>query len=622
MARKGDLKAIKITQCRYQQGHERISESQPPPRLAPFQNNLVAFSQYYDLCFVASQDRILVHSPISLELRLLPPRSIIHLASSNSGLAGYIDPRQPHSINQLAVADLGLEELVIAVTDDGDVVAYTTRSIRNEIHDRGLAYNTPCFRSTVRPYFLRNVGNSAWGIAVHQEARMIAVSSNSHKIHVFAFALGHFSSDSSDEDSDRQETASSELQPSCDGTEWEHSWDAPRPSDRSRNQELILVSHETNIPNLAFYNPYDRRIQDVFLASTDIHGSTYIWNVWKHIPLLQLMPSRGRIWGWGLLCIDPVFAQQAETTSELFGTEQDIDLKPPSVDITHALSHVPGYEDVHFSTRERRKNHAASDDLMDESTTDDDEDVGNDVDDLDDGDDAETGSSNDDSPGDEEDSPAIRGPSFNESKASAAANRKPRASTKASEPLKHFMFCVIHTTRRDVRLLQFLHKIPPVDTMVNWLPKEIICEYILDQHLHPYDRYLRNLQRLNMVHQVPELSLVIVGDQMGRVALLTITRRKAENGVDKLDDFGFRVEAFLPFGSQEDAGHRPKKNLLGVAVGPVQGHERQREDLFDAATGARLNRRRVTQSRPYRVMLYYSDHTVLNYEITRQEMAK
>ena len=36
---------------------------------------------------------------------------------------------------------------------------------------------------------LHNVGLSAWGLAIHRDARLIAISSNSHTVKVLAYAL-------------------------------------------------------------------------------------------------------------------------------------------------------------------------------------------------------------------------------------------------------------------------------------------------------------------------------------------------------------------------------------------------------------------------------------------------
>lgn len=41
----------------------------------------------------------------------------------------------------------------------------------------------------MKPFFQRNVGESAWGLAVHAEARIIAVSANTHAVTIFKFGL-------------------------------------------------------------------------------------------------------------------------------------------------------------------------------------------------------------------------------------------------------------------------------------------------------------------------------------------------------------------------------------------------------------------------------------------------
>lgn len=47
----------------------------------------------------------------------------------------------------------------------------------------------------------RNVGASAWGLAIHREARLLAISANTHQIRVVAYGLSvpDDKSDSTDE---------------------------------------------------------------------------------------------------------------------------------------------------------------------------------------------------------------------------------------------------------------------------------------------------------------------------------------------------------------------------------------------------------------------------------------
>lgn len=46
---------------------------------------------------------------------------------------------------------------------------------------------------------LQNVGISAWGLAIHQEARLIAVSANSANVDIFAPALTQYSKPSEED---------------------------------------------------------------------------------------------------------------------------------------------------------------------------------------------------------------------------------------------------------------------------------------------------------------------------------------------------------------------------------------------------------------------------------------
>lgn len=287
------------------------------------------------------------------------------------------------------------------------------------------------------------------------------------------------------------------------------------------------------------------------------------------------------------------------------------------IDTTDTLPHVPGYESIHFTKRDRMKivGEAPTDEVID---NDDDED---DEEDLEPGYDwQEPGAGF---------WPLPTEDNFTTGDAEAGMppatpppmHATPQTSTISIPRVIPMTFLILHTTRTDVRLLQMLNA-PPVDSRpVNAITcQSISCRSILDQDVHRMDTYLKRLQRLNIVHFVPELGIVIIGDQMGRVTILTITRRPCntkDNSSKSLDDVGFRVEGFLPFTAQEDAGQRPKTDLLGVAVGPVQGHEREREDLLEEAIGVKSRRGIRERGRPWRVMLYYWDHTVLSYEIRR-----
>ncbi|KAK5013386.1 hypothetical protein LTR39_003675 [Cryomyces antarcticus] len=112
--------------------------------------------------------------------------------------------------------------------------------------------------------------------------------------------------------------------------------------------------------------------------------------------------------------------------------------------------------------------------------------------------------------------------------------------------------------------------------------------------------------RFNLSAQIPDLGVVVLASQKGRVAVLALTQVQTQVSeprgnslVLKIERtvFAYRLERILPFHSQEKAGQRPNAPLLGVAVGPIQG---------TAGEG---------RTRRWRLMLHYLDYTVLSYEI-------
>lgn len=119
--------------------------------------------------------------------------------------------------------------------------------------------------------------------------------------------------------------------------------------------------------------------------------------------------------------------------------------------------------------------------------------------------------------------------------------------------------------------------------------------------------------RINMYAQIPSLGVVIIATQKGRVAVLSLTQtvtymldyEKAKTNDSALERlqmekrvFGYRVDHILPLSSQEEAGHRPKAGIHGIAVGPIQGTEH----LDDS-------------DKRWRLMIHYQDLSVLTYEI-------
>ena len=131
------------------------------------------------------------------------------------------------------------------------------------------------------------------------------------------------------------------------------------------------------------------------------------------------------------------------------------------------------------------------------------------------------------------------------------------------------------------------------------------------QHIPPNLTWLSNFNRMNMLLQIPELGIVIVASQKGRVALLTLTR------MGKSQDRTFRIDWILPFKSQEEKGLRPNAPLLGIAVGPVQGRELITQGVGSESPHEKDSWRGVESSRRYRLLLTYFDHTIMSYELER-----
>ena len=154
---------------------------------------------------------------------------------------------------------------------------------------------------------------------------------------------------------------------------------------------------------------------------------------------------------------------------------------------------------------------------------------------------------------------------------------------------------ILHSNRFSITLLPISDRCPPTH-----------CHNPLRQEF-PHDawfpRPLADYDRLNMLACIPELSLVLVASQVGRVALCTITRPVDRNS--RLTTIvSMRLELVVPFKHEEAAKIRPNFGLLGMAVGPIWGESERME-------GKGLRPRR------FRLMLHYFNHTILSYELSR-----
>ena len=239
-----------------------------------------------------------------------------------------LDSRFPYTINHLIVGDLGIEEILLIATDYGEVVAYRTRDIMSAIErrsDPGVLNIDD--GDEVRPLWHDNLGDTAWGLAIHSRARMIAASSNSHEVTVFAFGLAGDLPLARKEPSRRPETTRKQTQrlqipghPLDDSatsrsmspddfmeqrhyedyitSRWPQSITVRPPEEsssdyqdfpypRQRDHRIVLPRTEGNIPCIAFCNT-GHDPEGRWLLSGGIKGVVYVWDV-HHRSILKII---------------------------------------------------------------------------------------------------------------------------------------------------------------------------------------------------------------------------------------------------------------------------------------------------------------------------------------------
>ncbi|RBR09780.1 uncharacterized protein FIESC28_09737 [Fusarium coffeatum] len=206
---------------------------------------------------------------------------------------------------------------------------------------------------------------------------------------------------------------------------------------------------------------------------------------------------------------------------------------------------------------------------------------------------------------------ALKMLAFVRSGKSTERNRHPLTSPDHLEDLGKKLF-LLRTYEKDIELRSFAS-----NTSENSPPEfGVICPDALT-----FGRF-RNVglrghfhatSRMNMIAMVPELSLMVIGSPIGRVVLITLTRRARTGEHDQGSwEHGFRVEWVLPTKSDEDK-HRKVKNLRplhGMALGPVQVGD---------DVGGKVGGGGPAMPRRYRLMLHYRNHDILSYELTREE---
>ncbi|RHZ58727.1 uncharacterized protein CDV56_105793 [Aspergillus thermomutatus] len=331
-----------------------------PPQTATWRNNLIALSQRRNLLFVAYSHQIYVWEPAgSFQMLGSQPEMTITPVMKEPHSSGYISPSNPHAINNLLVDDLGREEVLLLVTDSGNVCGYRVEAIFSAL--KRAAENEdkrPLDGSQVDPFFAEYVQASAWGLAIHKFARLIAVSANTGLITVFAFALVNPTSTD----------CGNEPENELDFTDYDQTWLDIRGNEqfaqlqrlmpdkhRTRNIKLTYTGHFSNIPSVGFYN-CDLDPNGTWMVSTDIDNKLLVWKIWESLGPFNVYHFNETTFrsfpetlrndserGWAVLALDPRTIQPVKSTEEAFGGQPLRRKKRGQVvfDITRLSHHIP-----------------------------------------------------------------------------------------------------------------------------------------------------------------------------------------------------------------------------------------------------------------------------------------
>ncbi|CZT18815.1 uncharacterized protein RCC_04659 [Ramularia collo-cygni] len=493
------------------------------PQIATWRCNLTGLSQRTNLFFIAHTEAIYVYKPI-FPSQALPPTPILTIETppSRPGLEGTLDPGSPRAINYLVLQDLGLEEILAVARDDGDVEVYLVAHVVRAVERRTAGEEFP---AELRPFFQRNVGLSAWGLAVHSQARVLAASSNTHNVTIFKFGLV-------DEDGDDDET-------------------------RRQDATHGIVNGTTNIPSIAFCNTGDDP-DCRWLMTTDIVGETraidlhsmQVVQKFSFLDDMQQLRHDPNNAGWGLIFLDK--------RSFI-----------PAKDMQSALGPMHGKVNYNDKKLWNTGPSTTHDWEFSEETA---------------GDSTEEGPYEMDTDSAEEEDEEDVILSYKPSTRFLFRNYPSRQNPSLPFTGGALDCPILHTSVQNAYLLQPSNSDPVIS-----------CSELLHQILPSNLYWLHRFARLNLHAYIPSIGVVVVASQMGRAAILSLTKLSGE------EVYTMRVDAIVPFKEQEERGERPCMPLAGIAVGCIQGTEK-----------LELGRRR------WRLMMTYCDHTVLSFEIRRR----
>ncbi|KAF7679325.1 mitochondrial carrier [Alternaria burnsii] len=598
----------------YHRGDQRFPDNVAQPSLRGWRCDLTALSRRYNLYFLASVDEVHVYQP-SFPDQNLPSEAELVLHPPKTGVVGQgIDPSNPHSITRIIVDYLGNEEILLLACDDGDVVGYRIQDIQRALEHR-TNLQEPINDDSIHVFLHRNVGASAWGLAVHREARIIAISANTHRITIIAYALvSSIDLDISDHDT--------------------HGISPPvRNFPYSRQKDdVFTLSATNNIPALSFYGDSGR-----WLLSSCIDGKTQLWDLtsreevatfqlgwcasasdlstppryFRHRFLCECPAAQNVLHGaWGTIALDIRSAYELSPAEESTPVASTADF----MDITNQK------ERFRVSNSTSPFSESSESEYGSEAADDGDDGTDNEqpaqpfaqliqamAGELHDGDTAQ---------------PLIQHESHLHMLdqlgifyAAQPVIKRPYRVVKHPRQLTQLSgtdviiapFLIF--TKEDIFLVQGSHK-----TSMNYTLNQVTA---MQRPLHPgrWVEALTSQDRHCFFSQVPELGIFIVGSPIGHAGVFSLCFTKRED--HEQPRYGFKLEYLLPFhkSDQTKVTGVPQGRLLGIAVAPIQG-------MFDVPrdTEALEQNKETLQPRRWRLLMYYMDHTVLSFELSRMRV--
>ncbi|KAJ5375561.1 Ribonucleotide reductase transcriptional regulator CRT10 [Penicillium concentricum] len=575
---------------------ERFPRDVSGPTVSAWRCNLAALSQRRNLLFTAHVDDIYVWIPSGPHQLLgSQPEMIIHPVMKEPNAPGYIDRSRPHTINHIIVDDLGVDEVLLLATDSGNVTGYNVEAIFSAIN-RSAKYggDRPFDAHEVKPFFTEHVQLSAWGLATHKFARLIAVSANTGVITVFAFALVDDMSES-----DSSSLSFSETSNMGDSDVLESTWVSidsassmeelkkDMPHHRRRNLRLSYRGHFDNIPCVSFAN-FELDPNGLWMISTDILNRVFVWRVWDSLaPVNSSSYNCSRDAreqrGWFVLPLHPRRVQQHRYKFDACGCEPQPKIMNGRMvfDVSHtaddviarsnrAAQKVDDEEDasisslflpddifsdssVHTESRPQRPRSEHNHTTLEASGT--------------------------ISPAAASDSIDIRAEVSQDHEVTPPRQsvRVKRGITNlveeeneqfgedsvvdvdvlkcfVSHPCNPRFFPILHFSGNNITLDPY-----PLDHGSRTLSRSPL------QSLVEYSMF-SSCDRLNLVKYLPELGIVIAASQAGGVAIITLTWQEEIGHT-------FRLDWLLPFPTQEGDDECPTPPLMGLAASPMPGFE-------------------------------------------------